>query len=161
MTQRPLWAPWRLDYVRRNQSQTGCPFCVGAAGEDERLVIARGAHCFVMLNRFPYASGHLMVLPARHVGDLDLLDHDEMTEAMAFVQHSVRALKKVMSPNGFNVGLNLGQAAGAGIDEHIHLHVVPRWLGDINFMPMLAGTHVLPQALAASRDELVARWPDV
>jgi ATP adenylyltransferase len=134
---------------------------MAAAGEDETLVIARGDRCFVILNRYPYASGHLMVLPARHVGELGLLDQEEMTEAMALVQHSVRTLNEVMAPNGFNVGLNLGQAAGAGIDEHIHLHVVPRWLGDTNFMPMLAGTHVLPQALAATRDALVARWPHV
>jgi len=122
------------------------------------MVIARGERCLVLLNRFPYASGHLMVLPTRHVGDFTALDADELTETMQLAQHSVRILTDVMAPSGFNIGLNVGQAAGAGIDEHLHLHVVPRWPGDTNFMPVLNHTNVLPQALAATRDELVARW---
>lgn len=99
-----------------------------------------------------------MILPIRHVGDLTALEHDELAEATELVQRSMRILSEVMSPDGFNAGLNIGEAAGAGIDEHLHLHVVPRWLGDTNFMPILADTRVLPEALGATRDELAARW---
>lgn len=159
MTQQPLWAPWRIEYVRQDNPSADCPLCIAASGEESTLVIARERSCLVMLNRFPYASGHVMVLPARHVGDFTLLDQAELLDAMRLVQRSVTVLAEVMSPDGFNVGVNLGQAAGAGIDEHLHWHVVPRWVGDTNFMPLLADTNVLPQALQATREELSARWP--
>lgn len=158
MTKRPLWAPWRIGYVRQEKSGTACALCAAARDEESTLVVVRGSRCLVMLNRFPYASGHLMVLPTRHVGELTLLAQEEITEAMLLVQASVSTLRAVMEPDGFNVGLNLGQAAGAGIDQHFHLHVVPRWNGDTNFMPVLADTSVVPQALAATRDQLIARW---
>jgi len=130
-------------------------------GEDAALVLERGERCFTMLNAFPYASGHVMVLPYRHVADLLDLDEAEVGELMGLARRSVRALRAVMSPEGFNVGLNIGEAAGAGIAEHLHLHIVPRWTGDTNFMPVLADTHVIPQALAATGQALVSALGDL
>ena len=162
VSERPLWAPWRIDYIK-GEKDAECVFCAAANGDGDNaaLVLERGAHCFAMLNAFPYASGHAMVVPYRHVGDLLALDEPESAELMALARRSIRALIKVMSPEGFNLGLNIGEAAGAGIAEHLHLHIVPRWAGDTNFMPVLADTHVLPQALAATRDALVAALADL
>ena len=157
MSERPLWAPWRLDYIT-GAKPSGCVFCAAATGEgaDAALVLEPGERCFTMLNAFPYTSGHAMVLPYRHVADLLDLDEDEVVELMRLARRCQRALQAVMSPEGFNVGLNIGEAAGAGIAEHLHLHIVPRWTGDTNFMPVLADTHVIPQALEATRDALTA-----
>lgn len=157
MSERPLWAPWRLDYIT-GEKPSGCVFCAAAKGEgeDAGLVLERGPRCFTMLNAFPYSSGHAMVLPVRHVPDLLDLDETEVEELMGLARRCIRALREVMSPEGFNVGLNIGEAAGAGIAEHLHLHVVPRWTGDTNFMPVLADTHVIPQALEATRAALTA-----
>jgi ATP adenylyltransferase len=158
----PLWAPWRIQYITAEKPE-GCVFCAAARGEgeDAALVLERGRKCFVMLNAFPYASGHSMVLPYRHIADLLALDEDEVNEIMHLTRRTVRALSAVMSPEGFNIGLNIGEAAGAGIAEHLHLHIVPRWAGDTNFMPVLADTHVLPQALEATRDALTAALADI
>jgi ATP adenylyltransferase len=155
VSKRPLWAPWRIEYITGEKSGD-CIFCAAARAEGAEggLVLDRGRRCLAMLNRFPYASGHTMVVPYRHVGDLQTLGEEEMGEMMQLAQRMVRVLTAVMSPEGFNIGLNIGEAAGAGIAEHLHLHVVPRWAGDTNFMPVLAGTHVLPQALDATRDAL-------
>lgn len=155
-----MWAPWRIEYVTGPKSGE-CPFCEAAAGHhpDADLVVARGGSCFVMLNRFPYASGHLMVLPLRHIASLLDLHPDEQTEVMRLTQLAIQALTEVMGPEGFNVGLNLGRAAGAGVDEHLHQHVVPRWAGDTNFMPVLADVNVVPEALRATRQRLVQAWP--
>ncbi|HWE10962.1 MAG TPA: HIT domain-containing protein [Solirubrobacteraceae bacterium] len=162
MSKHPLWAPWRIEYVTGEKSGE-CIFCAAARGEgaDGGLVLDRGRQCFAMLNSFPYASGHTMVVPYRHVGDLLSLGQEELGEIMQLAQRIVRALTAVMSPEGFNIGLNLGEAAGAGIAEHLHLHVVPRWAGDTNFMPVLAETNVLPQALEATRDALAAALAEV
>jgi ATP adenylyltransferase len=159
---RPLWAPWRIEYITGDKTG-GCVFCAAARGEgeDAALVVERGERCFSMLNAFPYASGHVMVLPDRHIADLLDLDEDELHELMALTRRSVRALRAVMSPEGFNVGLNIGEAAGAGIAEHLHLHIVPRWAGDTNFMPVLADTHVIPQALEATRQALASALSDL
>jgi ATP adenylyltransferase len=150
-----LWAPWRIEYVTGPKPDE-CIFCAAAASSDaaENLVIDRGQLCLTMLNAYPYAPGHLMVAPNRHVGELDSLADDELTELMLQVRTAVSLLREVMNPAGFNVGLNLGTAAGAGIAEHLHMHVVPRWDGDTNFMPVLAETGVIPQALTATRDLL-------
>jgi ATP adenylyltransferase len=150
MDDRPLWAPWRIEYV--TGPKTGeCIFCAAggadASGADAQLVVQRGALCFTMLNAFPYTSGHLMVVPYRHVGELEQLNEDEVAELMRLTTASLRALRTVMSPAGFNVGLNLGEVAGAGFGAHLHLHVVPRWQGDTSFMPVIAGTRVVSQAL--------------
>lgn len=155
MEDRPLWAPWRIDYVRA--PKTGkCIFCAAAANESEQanLVIQRGKRCFTMLNAFPYASGHVMVSPYRHVGELEDLDDEETAELMLLTRLALGALRGVMSPAGFNVGLNLGEVAGAGFGDHLHMHVVPRWTGDTSFMPVIAGTRVISQALDATAEEL-------
>jgi ATP adenylyltransferase len=162
VSKRPLWAPWRIEYITGEKSGE-CIFCAAARGEgsDGGLVLDRGRQCFAMLNRYPYASGHAMVVPYRHVGDLQTLGDDELAGIMQLAQRTARALTAVMSPEGFNIGLNIGEAAGAGIAEHLHLHVVPRWTGDTNFMPVLADTHALPQALDATRDALSAALAEI
>jgi ATP adenylyltransferase len=156
MDERPLWAPWRIEYVT-GAKDGECIFCAGAAASDDRAtrIVERGACCFTLLNTFPYASGHLMVAPYRHVAWLDDLDDREALELLQLTQRAIALLRRVMTPDGFNVGLNLGRVAGAGIADHLHLHVVPRWDGDTNFMPVLAGTRVMPQALDATREALV------
>ena len=156
MSERPLWAPWRIDYIT-GPKDAECIFCAAAQGrgEDADRVLARGRHCFSILNAYPYAPGHVMVAPNRHVAALEHLDDSESLELMQQARRMVAALTEAMSPQGFNVGLNLGTVAGAGIADHLHLHVVPRWAGDTNFMPLLADTHVIPQALEATRVALL------
>jgi ATP adenylyltransferase len=156
MPQRPLWAPWRLEYVVSDKGPD-CIFCAAAEGVEERArwIVQRGERCFTILNTFPYAPGHLMVAPVRHVGELEGLDDEETVELLALARRGVAALRSAMSPHGFNVGLNLGEVAGAGIADHLHLHVVPRWQGDNNFMPVLADTRVMPQALEAAHHAVV------
>ncbi len=155
MEDRPLWAPWRIEYVRAPKTDA-CIFCAAGANEPEQanLVIQRGECCFTMLNAFPYASGHVMVSPYRHVGELEDLDDAEVADLMRLTRLALGALREVMSPAGFNVGLNLGEVAGAGFGDHLHMHVVPRWTGDTSFMPVIAGTRVISQALDATADEL-------
>ncbi len=161
MQQRPLWAPWRMAYIL-GPKPDGCVFCHARDGADDRahLVVARGDHVFVVLNRFPYAPGHLMVLPLRHEGAVEALSPDESSELWAWFVRAKAALDRVSAPHGYNVGLNLGAAAGAGVAEHLHLHVVPRWEGDNNFMPVLGDTRVIPQHLDDQYDQLVAALSD-
>jgi ATP adenylyltransferase len=155
-----LWAPWRLEYVGSAGSAAGCVFCDALGGDDdERLVVHRGERAFVLLNRFPYTSGHFMVAPHRHTGELAHLEPDEIVELHRLAADGMDALRTVYAPDGFNLGWNIGRAAGAGIVDHVHLHVVPRWSGDTNFMPALADVRVLPEHLAATRDRLTAAWP--
>lgn len=156
MPERPLWAPWRLEYIVSDKG-SGCIFCAAAGGVQEhaKWVVDRGEHCFTILNTFPYASGHVMVAPLRHVAELEELDEEEGAELLTLARRAVAALRSAMSPHGLNVGLNLGEVAGAGIADHLHLHVVPRWQGDNNFMPVLADTRVMPQALEATRHALL------
>jgi ATP adenylyltransferase len=147
---------WRMQYIRsRKDPQAGSPFASLLAAADDRasLILHRGRTCFVILNNFPYNPGHLMVLPNREVGELGQLTAEERAEMMDLLVRCQEVLTKVMSPSGFNMGVNLGKAAGAGIPTHLHFHVVPRWDGDHNFMPVVAETHILPQAL----DDLWAR----
>jgi ATP adenylyltransferase len=153
MADRPLWAPWRAQYVAGPKSGD-CVFCAAAAGREPELVVQRGERCFMMLNAFPYASGHLMVAPYRHAAQLEELDEQETGELMRLARQGILALREVMSPAGFNLGLNLGEVAGAGISDHLHLHVVPRWHGDTNFMPVIADTRVISQALDATAQAL-------
>jgi ATP adenylyltransferase len=145
---RHLWAPWRLTYVTGPRAP-GCVFCRAAEAGDDRtsLIVRRMPLAYVMLNRFPYNSGHVMVVPLRHVARLDGLTGEESQALMALTTAAIQGLERAMSPEGFNVGLNLGRAAGAGIDDHLHVHVVPRWGGDTNYMPVLGDTKVLPQHL--------------
>ncbi len=156
MAERPLWAPWRIEYVTGAKGGE-CVFCAAASTDDDaaRLVVERLRRCLTMLNAFPYAPGHVMIVPNRHVAGLEDLLDDEALELMQLARRAIAALSDAMAPAGFNVGLNLGVVAGAGIADHLHLHVVPRWQGDTNFMPVLADTHVLPQALDATREALV------
>jgi ATP adenylyltransferase len=153
MQDRPLWAPWRAQYVSASKSRE-CIFCAAAAGREPRLVVQRGERCFTMLNAFPYASGHLLLAPYRHVAQLEELDEQETGELLGLARQALLALREVMSPAGFNLGLNLGEVAGAGIRDHLHLHVVPRWQGDTNFMPVIADTRVISQALDATAQAL-------
>jgi ATP adenylyltransferase len=157
MTDRPLWAPWRIEYIT-GPKDGECIFCAAVAARNQdpaHQPIDRTEHCLTILNAFPYAPGHVMVAPVRHLGALEDLTDDEMLETMQLARRSINAIRRAMTPEGFNVGYNLGKVAGAGIADHIHLHVVPRWSGDTNFMPVLADTNVIPQALAATRDVLV------
>jgi ATP adenylyltransferase len=157
---RQLWAPWRLEYVATADDDDGCVFCRALDGDDvERLVVHRGERAFVLLNKFPYSSGHLMVAPARHCGDFAALEPEEAVEIHALAAAGIGALKELYGPEGFNLGWNLGRVAGAGVVDHVHLHVVPRWGGDTNFMPVLAAVKVLPEHLAESRTRLAQAWP--
>jgi len=155
-----LWAPWRLAYVQEAGAADGCVFCAEAAGElgDASLVVHRGKDAFVLLNKFPYASGHLMVAPLRHTPELGDLDAAEAAEIHLLTVHAIRAVEAVYAPEGFNVGWNLGAVAGGSITGHLHEHVVPRWGGDTNFMPVLADVKVLPEHLEATRERLREAW---
>ncbi len=157
---RQLWAPWRLEYIQQADELDGCVFCTAASGEDEEmLVVRRGTSAFVLLNKFPYASGHLMVAPYRHVGDFAELSDDEALEIHRLAEQGIAALSETFGPQGYNLGWNLGRIAGAGVVDHVHLHVVPRWAGDTNFMPVLADVKVLPEHLTEARAKLAAAWP--
>ena len=154
-----LWAPWRLEYVQSADEQPGCVFCLARDGDDEeRFVVRRGERAFVLLNAFPYSSGHLMVAPARHVGELAALEDDEALEVHRLATQALAALGRTYAPDGYNLGWNLGRVAGAGVLDHVHLHVVPRWAGDTNFMPVLADVKVLPEHLEATRARLADAW---
>ena len=156
---RQVWAPWRLEYVQSADEQPGCVFCLARDGDDaDRLVVHRGERAFVLLNKYPYASGHLMVAPSRHVGDFTELDDDEALEVHRLAAQAVAALRRTYAPDGFNLGWNLGRVAGAGVVDHVHLHVVPRWSGDTNFMPVLADVKVIPEHLATTRERLAETW---
>jgi ATP adenylyltransferase len=159
---KPLWAPWRLEYIQQADEQEGCIFCHAAETDDESgLVVHRGSQAFVLLNKFPYASGHLMVAPFRHVGEFTELDDEEALEIHRLAGQGMGALAQLYGPQGFNLGWNLGRIAGAGVTDHVHLHVVPRWAGDTNFMPVLADVKVLPEHLVETRRKLADAWPTV
>jgi ATP adenylyltransferase len=151
-----LWTPWRLAYVTAaSTGDPGCVFCdVVARGADESLIVHQGSSCFVVLNLYPYNNGHLMVVPHRHVGRLALLTPAELDELMRLTRASEMALQELYQPHGFNMGLNLGKPAGAGVLDHLHMHVVPRWNGDTNFMTVVGETRVLPEDLAHTAERL-------
>jgi ATP adenylyltransferase len=153
---KPLWAPWRLEYIQQADELDRCIFCE----PEEELVVARSERALVVLNKFPYASGHLMVAPLRHTGEFGSLDEDEAAAVHALAARGIEALRTVYAPDGFNLGWNLGRVAGAGIEDHVHLHVVPRWNGDTNFMPVLADVKVLPEHLLETRRRLAAAWAE-
>ncbi|HEU4451345.1 MAG TPA: HIT domain-containing protein [Gaiellaceae bacterium] len=154
-----LWAPWRLEYIRSADEQEGCVFCRAPGLGDDGLVVRRGERAFVLLNRYPYASGHLMVAAYRHEGDFAALGAEEALEIHRLAGTALGVLADVMAPQGYNVGWNLGRIAGAGVVDHVHLHLVPRWAGDTNFMPVLADVKVLPEALEETRRRLADAWP--
>lgn len=143
-----LWTPWRMEYILGEKS-SGCIFCDKPQEDNDRedLILYRGEKVFVIMNKYPYNNGHLMVTPYAHVSDLALLDSETMVELMAEVQRCTAIMKKTLRPDGFNIGMNLGKAGGAGIDDHLHMHIVPRWSGDNNFMPVMADVRVMPEHL--------------
>ena len=154
-----LWSPWRMEYVEQETQPTdACVFCVaaGASSAAANLVVHRNEACYIILNRYPYNNGHLLVAPYRHAGDLEDLTREESANVMAVVRYGVRLLRRALRPDAVNVGLNLGAAAGAGILDHVHVHVVPRWQGDTNFMTVTTGTRVLPETLERTRERLTA-----
>lgn len=160
-----LWTPHRMAYIKGAGRPTGdgpddgCPFCrIPAASDQDGLVVARGEAAYVVLNLYPYNAGHLLVCPYRHVADYADLTAEEVAEVGALTQRSMRAVREASSPHGFNLGMNQGSVAGAGIAAHLHQHVVPRWGGDTNFMPIVARTRVLPQLLSETRELLVLAW---
>jgi ATP adenylyltransferase len=157
---RPIWAPWRLEYIGGAGNQEGCVFCAEAAGDlgAESLLVVRSERAFVLLNKFPYSSGHLMVAALRHIGELGELEREEAAEIHELTTRAIEALRKVYAPDAFNVGWNLGAVAGGSISGHLHEHVVPRWSGDTNFMPVLADIKVVPEHLRATRERLRDAW---
>jgi ATP adenylyltransferase len=156
---RQLWAPWRMAYVGGERTHEGCVLCAVAAGDDgDNRVVERAELTFTVLNLFPYSSGHVMVVPLRHVADLTDLDAAETTAVTAGAQRAMRALREAFNPDGFNGGFNAGHAAGAGIADHFHLHVVPRWSGDTNFMPVLADVKVIPEHMELTAASLRAAY---
>jgi ATP adenylyltransferase len=161
-----LWTPHRMAYIKGENKPAGsgagdgCPFCeIPKLGDEDGLVVARGTAVYAVLNLYPYNSGHLMVVPYRHVADYTELDDAETAELADFTKRAVQALRKASGAQGFNVGMNLGHVAGAGIAAHLHQHVVPRWGGDTNFMPVVGHTRVLPQLLRDTRALLAGAWP--
>lgn len=152
-----LWSPWRLEYLTAPKSE-GCVFCHSAEHSDDRenLVLLRGERAFLILNRYPYNNGHFMVVPYAHVPSLEALDVPTLTEMMLLLKRGLAALRATMAPGGFNIGVNMGACAGAGIEEHVHLHAVPRWDGDTNFMPVVGDMRVVPQTWTQTYDDLKA-----
>ena len=156
-----LWTPHRMAYIQGEGKDGECPFCTIPGLPDEQgLIVARGSTCYVVLNLYPYNAGHLMVVPYRHLSGYDDLGPDETGELASMTQQALRALRLASGAQGFNVGMNLGGVAGAGIAAHLHQHVVPRWGGDTNFMPVVGHTKVLPQLLPDTRDLLARAWSE-
>ena len=151
-----LWAPWRMDYIL-GKREPYCIFCPEGNGhtDEERLILHRGRLVMVMMNKFPYNNGHLLVAPWRHVAHLEELVGEEMTQIMQWLTITTQVLKKIMHPDGFNVGLNLGSAAGAGVEGHLHFHVVPRWQGDTNFLTVFADVRSIPEHLKRTYEKLL------
>jgi len=158
-----IWSPWRMEYIQAAKDEVeGCIFCaLPAKGDDaEARILGRGEHGFVMLNTFPYNPGHLLVAPFRHIGEVEDLTEGELVDLGRLLQAAIRALRLEMEPQGFNVGMNLGRVAGAGIPDHLHWHVVPRWSGDTNFMPVVGETRVVPELVEETYRKLAPRFAE-
>ena len=150
-----LFSPWRHTYVTRNADENGCVFCDALQSDEGRLlIVAEGPTCFAILNLYPYNSGHLMIVPRRHVGTLAALEHGELGELGVLTRRAEMALSEVYQPQGINVGMNLGRPAGAGVLDHLHVHLVPRWTGDTNFMTVVGNVRVLPEELPRTAERL-------
>ncbi len=159
-----LWAPWRMQYVSTaNQPSEGCIFCnkPAEANDAENLIVARSELCYAILNLYPYTSGHLMVVPYRHTSDFTRLSAEESLDLFQLAQQCVSALERTYRPDGFNIGFNLGRSAGAGIEEHLHMHIVPRWYGDTNFMTTIGEVRVLPESLEQTYQRLASALQEV
>jgi ATP adenylyltransferase len=159
-----LWAPWRLQYIESADKTEGCIFCLfPAAGEErhaEHLIVHRAEHAYIILNAFPYSNGHLMVVPLRHTSRMEDFSDAELLEVMHLTRLAISLLKTAFSPDGFNLGVNMGRVAGAGIADHLHWHIVPRWNGDTNFMPVMADVRVIPESLTAVHQRLAEALPN-
>jgi len=155
-----VWSPWRMKYIKSEKKQQGCIFCdaVNQPQDDDSLIVKRGQHAFVILNRYPYTSGHIMIVPNQHVAVLEALDEKVCLEMMQLSKQGCAVLRAVYQPDGFNFGANLGASAGAGIADHIHFHLVPRWDGDTNFMTSIGGTRVLPEDLQETLQRIRLGW---
>ncbi|MFC1868541.1 HIT domain-containing protein [Thermodesulfobacteriota bacterium] len=151
-----LWAPWRMDYILSDEKEGGCILCPGddRVHDEERLILYVGSMTIIMMNKFPYINGHLLVAPIRHLPDLEKLSEEETLDLMLMVRRSINILKKAMGPEGFNVGLNLGKVAGAGLEEHMHFHIVPRWNGDTNYMTVFGEVRVIPEHIRETYRQL-------
>lgn len=150
-----LWAPWRMEYIL-GEKESGCIFCtrINQDSDKENLILLRGGNNFVIMNKYPYNNGHLMVVPNRHTSEFDSLSDPEKLEMMNLVSKSMNVLKKTVNPDGFNVGMNIGKIAGAGIDDHLHFHIVPRWAADTNFMPVVGHTKIISEDLGETWERL-------
>ena len=157
-----LWAPWRMEYILSKKSEE-CIFCIGdnPAQDKERLILYRSSLSFVIMNRYPYNNGHLMISPYKHVFRLEDLDNDTALDMFWLLQNSNLILQKCMKPEGFNIGINIGKVGGAGIEDHIHIHIVPRWNGDTNFMPVLGEVKVISQELQTTKVNLQAAFKKI
>ncbi len=155
-----LWSPWRMVYIQNSNMNKSCVFCSALESEDsaDNLVVVRTSKAFVILNRFPYTSGHLMIVPYSHVASLELLDAEIRADMMELTTQTLLVLRREYGPQGFNIGINIGEIAGAGIADHVHLHIVPRWGGDTNFMSSVGGTRVLPEALEETYQRIRKAW---
>lgn len=155
MSEKRLWAPWRLEYIKGPKPEE-CIFCSKPSEGDDRAayIVERGERCFIMLNAYPYNNGHVMISPYEHVPSIEELDAEALTELMGLAQRALGALRHAYGPDGFNLGINQGKIAGAGFDEHVHLHVVPRWSADTNYMPVVGSARVLPESLEGSYEAL-------
>ena len=155
-----IWAPWRMKYIQKRRSKEECPFCTALKSPlpEDQLLIHKGAQAFVILNRYPYTSGHLLILPMEHKEKMEDLDPETRAEMMELINHVLLVLDQVYHPEGFNVGMNMGKAAGAGIPKHLHWHVVPRWSGDTNFMTAAGGVRVLPELLEDTHANIRSAW---
>lgn len=159
-----LWTPHRLVYIQYGQQphKDDCPFCLAPQGSDEDgLIVYRGKSCFVLLNLYPYNSGHLLVCPYRHISTYDLATAEEVAEIGLLTQQAMTVIKKISGAHGFNIGLNQGEVAGAGIAEHLHQHIVPRWRNDANFFPIIAKTKALPKLLGEVREDIAKAWAEL
>ncbi len=150
-----LWAPWRIKYIL-GKKEKGCIFCKAVKSKQDKknLIIERLKYCFVILNKYPYNNGHLMIVPYKHTGNIEDLDDNTLLEMMKTAQKYVKKMKKKMKTDGFNIGINIGRIAGAGIEEHIHMHIVPRWAGDNNFMPVIGKTKVISESFESVYNKL-------
>ncbi len=157
-----LWAPWRMKYIKADDKSEGegCIFCFKPQEDRDRdnLILFRSTLTFVIMNLYPYNNGHLMIVPFQHVPDLNSLRPETLQDLMQTTQKAITALRQTMNPDGFNLGINLGRVAGAGIDDHVHMHVVPRWNGDTNFMPVIGDTKVMPEYIADTYDRLLGEF---
>lgn len=150
-----LWATWRMGYIT-GEKESGCVFCriVSDDRDEENLVLHRGAHCFAVMNLYPYNNGHIMVIPYSHISDLSLLKDEECSELMKTVRFFSKIIKKAINPEGMNIGMNIGRSGGAGIADHLHIHIVPRWTGDSNFMPIIGETRVISEHIKETYGKL-------